>query len=147
SSFRRGLPLLRRVRLGRVDRGVVLALCLGGVDERQKLLRGGDVVPAAVLEVDEGLLVAVDRDDAANDVGEPLQLGPLGIDAHELVSPPSFQFLVAQVGRVHSEGLLCRWSVVCCMLPPTTDNRQGRVPVRGMLSRPSPAPTYYQALG
>src|SRR5690348_1575944 len=86
-----GLPLLRWVRLGRVDGGVVRALDLGGVDDRQILLRGGDVVPAAVLKVDEGLLIAVDRDDTANDAGKAFQLGMLCIDAHELVGPPLLQ--------------------------------------------------------
>src|SRR5262249_26090211 len=65
------------------------------------LLRGGNVVPPAVLEIDQGLVVAVDSNDAADDAGEALQLGPLRVDAHELVGPPPLQLLVALVGRVH----------------------------------------------
>src|SRR5262245_34656350 len=97
------LPLLRWVGLGRVGGGVVLPLRLGGIDERQVFLRGGDVVPGAVLEIDQGLVVAIDRDDATDDAGEAFQFGAVGIDAHEPVNPPLLQLLVALVRWVHKQ--------------------------------------------
>src|SRR5262249_9804136 len=62
----------------------------------------GDVVPAAVLEVDQGLVVPVDGDDAADDPGEPLQLRPVGVDLDVLVGPLAPQRLVACLRRVHA---------------------------------------------
>src|SRR5206468_1974879 len=94
-------PLLLGDRLGGVNRAVVLGLGLLGVEDAQVVGRGGDVVPAAVLEVDDRLAVAVDGDDAADDAGEALQLGPLRVDLHVLVGPAALQFLVALVGGVH----------------------------------------------
>src|SRR5919201_4381876 len=94
------LALLLRDRLGAVD-VLVLGLRGLGVELAEVLRRGVDVVPAAVLEVDQGLVVAVDRDDAADDAGEALQLRALGVDLDVLVGPLLLQLLVAQFKGVH----------------------------------------------
>src|SRR5437016_717214 len=80
------LPLPCRQRLGAVD-VLVLFLPLGGVKLAQEIGRGGNVVPAAVLEIDQGLAVVVDRDDPADSVAKAFQLDPIGIDDHVLVDP------------------------------------------------------------
>src|SRR5438067_7885599 len=62
-----GLSLPIRDRLGTVE-VLVLLLCLRRVHLAQEIRRRGDVVPAAVLEIDHRLAVVVDRDDPPDGV-------------------------------------------------------------------------------
>src|SRR5207253_3160248 len=72
--------------LGAVD-VFVLRFAFGGIDLLEDLGRGGDVVPAAVLKIDQGLAVVIDGDNAADDALEALQLGPVWPDHHVLINP------------------------------------------------------------
>ena len=81
------LSLAPRMRLGAVHCGIVFALGFFGAEFRQNFRRGGNVVPAAVGEVDEGLTAPVDRDDAADAAVEPFQLGANRVDLYELIGP------------------------------------------------------------
>src|SRR5262249_24049526 len=99
------LSLFLGNRLGAVD---VLVLVLGGcgVEAAQALVGGGDVVPPAVLEIDQGLAVEVDRDDPADEAGEPLQLPAVGADLDILVGPFALQLLVPRIGGVHDRSFV-----------------------------------------
>src|SRR5437588_2174326 len=78
--------LLFRDRLRAVD-VLVLDLAFFGVELGQKLLGGCYIVPAAVLEVDDGLAVEVDRDDAADHTVEAGQLLAICLDGDILIGP------------------------------------------------------------
>src|SRR5579884_3377371 len=89
------------MRLSAVRLGVVLRLGSRGIQLLQVFGRRSNIVPAAILKIDQGFLVAVNRDDAADDASKPLQFGALGVDLDELIGPFSFQFFVTGIGEVH----------------------------------------------
>src|SRR5205085_3529364 len=95
------LPLFQRVRLRAVGRGVILRLGRGRVEDAEVLFRRRDVVPAAVLEIDHGLVVAIDGDDAPDDALEAPQLGLPRVDLHKLIGPLALQRLGEALGRLH----------------------------------------------
>src|SRR5262249_8830616 len=68
--------LLLRDRLGAVH-VLVLGLAFCAIELGQELGRWSDIVPAAVLKIDDRFVVPVDRDDASDDPCEALQLGPV----------------------------------------------------------------------
>ena len=67
-----GLGLLLRKRLGAIGLGIILGLGLGWVELGQAFARCGYVVPAAVLKIDQGLVVEVDRDNPPDNAGKAL---------------------------------------------------------------------------
>src|SRR5262249_30242263 len=87
------LTLFVRKGLCAVRLGIELGLGLGRIDSVRKFTGRGDVIPAAVLEIDERLAVPVDRDHPANNVGEAFQLGALWFHGDELVGPFASQIL------------------------------------------------------
>jgi hypothetical protein len=64
-----GLSLFIGNRLSAID---VLVLGLGGcrIEFAQIFLGSGNVVPAAVLEIDQRLVVVIDRDDTSNEADD-----------------------------------------------------------------------------
>src|SRR5438132_3525597 len=81
------LALLFRDWLSAVRLVIVLCFGFGGIELFQAIGRGVDVVPAAVLEIDDGLAVEIDRDHAADNAGEPFELRAFGINLDELIGP------------------------------------------------------------
>src|SRR5205823_350006 len=104
------LTFLLRKRLGAIHRRVVFALAFLGTNSRQIFLRGGDVVPGAIGEIDQRLAVAVDGDHTSYHPCEPLQLRTLGLNLHELVHPFLPQLLVEGITTIHRLHPIFRWA-------------------------------------
>src|SRR5262245_36143205 len=85
------LSLFFRHRLGAVH-VLVFGFSLGGIEFLKTVGGGGDVVPAAVLKIDQGLAVVIDGDYTADNALKALQFGSLRPDRHILIDP-----LVAQL--------------------------------------------------
>src|SRR5207249_1505541 len=83
--------LFFRNRLSAVD-VFVLGLALSRVDFRQVFGGSGDVIPATILEIDQGLIAPVDGNDSADNPFKALQLWMLRIDPNVLVGPFPLDF-------------------------------------------------------
>src|SRR4026209_1232052 len=82
------LPLTIWDRLSAVGLAVELGTGRGLVGTaHQKLVGTGNVIPAAIGKVDDGLVVPVDGDDAADHAFEAFQLRAVRLDGHVLVGP------------------------------------------------------------
>ena len=61
------LSLLFRNRLRAIRLGVIFGLGFCGIELGQVVAGCSDIVPAAVLEIDQGFVVEIDSDDSADD--------------------------------------------------------------------------------
>src|SRR5262249_54556013 len=92
-------PLFLRNGLCTVRLGIVLRFSGLGVELAQVIR--GDVVPAAVLKIDQGPVVVVYRYNAANNPGKASQLWTIRTHLNEVIGPLALKGFVADIVALH----------------------------------------------